>query len=84
LKSLEERKLLVRLASDRDQRVTYVVMTPWGKGLLHRIDEQVHMHVDFSTQQLPQDAREAAISIMMFYIGISLTTRQVTKSNIGR
>jgi hypothetical protein len=54
------------------------------KELLHRIDEQVHLHVDFFTQQLPQDAREAAISIMMFYIGISLTTRQVTKSNIGR
>ena len=83
LKSLEERQLLVRLASDRDQRVTDVVVTQQGKELLHRIDEQVHVHVDFFTQQLPQEAREAAISIMMFYIGISLTTRQATKSSIG-
>ena len=83
LKSLEERHLLVRLASDRDQRVTYVVVTQQGKELLHRIDEQVRVHVDFFTQQLPQEAREAAISIMMFYIGISLTTRQATKSTIG-
>ncbi len=83
LKSLEERQLLVRLASDRDQRVTYVVVTQQGKELLHRIDEQVRVHVDFFTQQLPQEAREAAISIMMFYIGISLTTRQATKSTIG-
>ena len=73
----------MRLASDRDQRVTDVVVTQQGKELLHRIDEQVHVHVDFFTQQLPQEAREAAISIMMFYIGISLTTRQATKSTIG-
>lgn len=83
LKSLEERKLLVRHASDRDQRVTYAVVTPRGRDLLHRIDEQVHRHVDFFTQQLPQEAREAAISIMMFYIGVSLATRPVAKSNIG-
>jgi DNA-binding MarR family transcriptional regulator len=83
LKSLEKRKLVVRLASDRDQRVTYVVVTTRGKELLHRIDEQVHLHVDFFTQQLPQDVREAAISIMMFYIGISLATRQAAKSNTG-
>jgi DNA-binding MarR family transcriptional regulator len=83
LKSLEARQFLVRLASSRDQRVTYVEVTQQGKELLHRIDEQVHVHVDFFTRQLPQEAREAAISIMMFYIGISLTTRQVSKSTIG-
>lgn len=73
LKTLEERKLLLRQSSPQDQRVTYVAITAQGKELLHRIDEQVHLHVEYFSRRLTQDAREAAISIMMFYIGVSLT-----------
>ena len=80
LKSLEERKLLVRLSSEEDQRVTLVVVTQQAKDLLHRIDEQVHVHVDYFTRQLTQDAREVAISIMMFYIGVSLNVGNVAKA----
>jgi DNA-binding MarR family transcriptional regulator len=72
LKELQKDGLIVRTRSDTDQRVTLVMVTPRGRELLHRIDEQVHVHVDYFTQQLTQEAREAAISTMMFYIGISL------------
>jgi DNA-binding MarR family transcriptional regulator len=80
LKSLEKRRLVNRLSSDHDQRVTYVVVTPEAKQLLHRIDEQVQMHVDYFTRQLTQDSREAAISILMFYVGISLNAGNATRA----
>ena len=53
LKSLlEEKGFVLRLASERDQRVNYAVVTLQGKQLLHRIDEQVQVHVDYFTRQL--------------------------------
>lgn len=80
LKSLEKKGFVVRLSSDRDQRVTYAVVTSQGKQLLHRIDEQVQVHVDYFTRQLTQNAREAAISIVMFYFGISLNAGNATRA----
>jgi DNA-binding MarR family transcriptional regulator len=72
LKSLEQRGYVARMRSATDQRAMLVSVTARGTRLLHRIDEQVHDHVDYFTRQLSQEAREAAISIMMFYIGVSL------------
>lgn len=80
LKSLEAKKLVRRVPSAVDQRVTFAMVTPQGKEVLHRIDEQVQVHVDYFTRQLSRDAREAAMSILMFYIGISLNSGNVTRA----
>ena len=72
LKSLEQAGYVERGRSARDQRSTLVAVTPKGRSLLHHIDEQVQAHVDYFTHQLSTQARETALSIMMFYIGASL------------
>jgi DNA-binding MarR family transcriptional regulator len=79
IKSLESMGHVARLRSDRDQRTTLVAVTPKGRKLLHHIDEQVQIHVDYFTRQLSQEAREAALSTMMFYIGVSLAVPSVTR-----
>ncbi len=80
LKSLEQGGHVRRIRSESDQRVTFVTVTPKGKEVLHRIDEQVQAHVDYFTRQQSQDAREAAISIMLFYVGISLHAPSATRA----
>ena len=80
LKSLEHMGHVVRERSESDQRAMLVMMTPKGRSLLHRIDEQVQIHVDYFTHQLSQQTREAALSIMMFYIGVSLGDRSATRA----
>lgn len=56
----------------------YAVVTSQGKQLPHRIGQHVRVRVDCFTRQLTQDAREAAISIVMFYFGISLNAGKGT------
>jgi DNA-binding MarR family transcriptional regulator len=80
LKALVEKGHVVRIHDAKDQRVTFVAVTARGKQALHRIDEQVQAHVDYFTRQLSQDDREAALSIMMFYIGISLDAPSATRA----
>ena len=80
LKSLELMGYVARVRGEHDQRTTLVTVTPHGRKLLHRIDEQVHVHVDYFTGQLSQEARETALSIMMFYIGVSLGDPSATRA----
>jgi len=47
-------------------------VTRKGQELLHRIDEQVQIHVDYFTRSLTPAETEAALSILMFYVGVSL------------
>jgi DNA-binding MarR family transcriptional regulator len=65
---------VTRVRSEDDQRVIFAAITAKGMNTLHRIDEQVHVHVEYFARQLDQNAREAVISIVMFYVGISLAT----------
>ncbi len=80
VKSLESMGCVARLRSKRDQRETLVTATAKGRKLLHHIDEKVQVHVDYFTRQLSQEAREAALSIMMFYIGVSLGAASATRA----
>jgi DNA-binding MarR family transcriptional regulator len=80
LKSLQKKGHIARVRSDGDQRVTLVAVTRKGVALLHHIDEQVQVHVDYFTHRLSAQDRETALSIMMFYIGISLGERGIAKS----
>lgn len=75
LKSLERAGLVGRVRSTQDQRAMLVGITPEGRKLLQQIDERVQTHVDYFTQQLSAQAREIALSIMMFYIGVSFGER---------
>lgn len=72
VKALERKGHVTRIRDADDQRVTYSAITPKGINTLHRIDERVHVHVDYFASQLDQNTREAVISIVMFYVGISL------------
>lgn len=72
VKSLERKEFVTRVRSEKDQRVIFSAITAKGMDTLHRIDEQVHVHVEYFARQLDQNTREAVISMVMFYVGISL------------
>jgi DNA-binding MarR family transcriptional regulator len=66
-------KGLVSRSRDRDdQRVMWISVTQKGLSVLYRIDEKVQAAVDRFTRGLSDSRTEAAISILMFYAGVSL------------
>ena len=73
VKILVQKRYAVRRRSDDDHRATWVEVTEAGKRMLHELDERVQIHVDYFNRQLAQDQREAALAILMFYVGVSLT-----------
>lgn len=73
-KDLVEKKYLTRAKSAEDQRAALLSITKEGRRLLHEIDEEVQLHTDYFNQQLESQQREAALSILLFYVGISLDT----------
>lgn len=53
----------------QDQRVVNLVATRAGEDVLVAIDREVRTHVDYFTQQLSAQQKEAAIAIFAFYVG---------------
>ena len=72
VKALVARGLIATKRDKQDSRVNWVQVTKEGRALLHRIDEQVQFHVDYFTRGLSSEETEAALSILMFYAGVSL------------
>ncbi len=72
MKSLATKGLIATARDKADSRVNWVRVTSAGRAALHRIDEQVQMHVDYFTRSLSPEQTEAALSILMFYAGVSL------------
>jgi len=72
-RSLVAKKLLSRTRGQHDQRVIIVSVTPSGRELLRTIDAEVKVHVDDFASTLSPREREAALSILMFYVGTSLS-----------
>ena len=72
VKGLVEKGLLTRSKVGGDRRVTLVSISKNGKQLLHAVDEQVQLHVDYFNKQVTPEEREAAVSILLFYVGVSL------------
>ena len=72
VKLLVKKGHVTRERDKDDSRVAWVKVTPKGRALLHHIDEQVQAHVDYFTRGLPPAETEAALSILMFYAGVSL------------
>ena len=70
---LVAKKLLSRTRAQHDQRVIIVRVTDAGRKLLHAIDAEVKVHVDYFAASTPKE-REAALSILMFYVGTSMST----------
>jgi DNA-binding MarR family transcriptional regulator len=72
IKLLLTKQYVTRERDRQDSRVAWVRVTKKGQDLLHRIDEQVQIHVDYFTRNLEPPETEAALSILMFYAGASL------------
>jgi DNA-binding MarR family transcriptional regulator len=71
-KGLEHSTYAVRSQGHEDQRVTNVAITPAGRDLLHKIDEQVQFHVGYFARQLSPEQRATALEIFAFYVGTKL------------
>jgi DNA-binding MarR family transcriptional regulator len=72
VKTLVKKKYAVRKRSEDDQRAIWVEATESGKKMLHDLDSRVQVHVDYFNRQLAPEQREAALAILMFYVGVSL------------
>jgi len=71
VKALAAKRTVTRVRDASDNRVTWVAVTKTGRDLLHRVDEEVQRHVDYFTRGLTPQQTEAALSILMFYAGVS-------------
>lgn len=71
VKSLAAKGYITRTRDKTDSRVSWIKLTREARSLLHRIDEQVQIHVDYFTRSLSAQQTEAALSILMFYAGVS-------------
>jgi DNA-binding MarR family transcriptional regulator len=71
VKSLQAKGFVVRSRDKTDNRVSWIKITKEARALLHQIDEQVQIHVDYFTRNLTAQQTEAALSILLFYAGVS-------------
>ncbi len=72
VKALAAKGLIETKKDKQDSRVNWVHVAKDGQALLHRIDEQVQNHVEYFTRGLTSEETEGALSILMFYAGVSL------------
>jgi DNA-binding MarR family transcriptional regulator len=72
VKMLVAKNYVTRARDKSDARVAWVKVSKTGQALLHRIDEHVQIHVDYFTRGLTGPQTEAALSVLMFYAGVSL------------
>jgi DNA-binding MarR family transcriptional regulator len=72
IKALQERGLVSRVRGAEDRRINQVTVTKAGRQLLHQMDRQVKVHVDYFIAQLNPEQKERAVAIMLFYVGMSV------------
>ncbi|MEY4880105.1 MAG: hypothetical protein RJB62_1574 [Pseudomonadota bacterium] len=72
VKSLLEKGHVKTEPDASDKRVSWISVTKKGQGLLRRIDERVHLHVEAVLGTLKPEETEAAAAILLFYAGASL------------
>jgi DNA-binding MarR family transcriptional regulator len=72
VQELADRGLVLRSRDGDDQRVMWIKVTGKGRSMLYQIDERVQAQVDRFTEGFSENRTEAAISILMFYAGVSL------------
>ena len=84
IQTLAGKGLLMRSRDADDQRVMWIKVTAKGRTVLYHVDEQVQAQVDRFTRGVAENRTEAAISILMFYAGVSLKPAvRVTPSGGG-
>lgn len=71
VKALVKAGYAARRRDTEDQRVMLVSVTEDGRKLLVKIDEDVQFHVDYFTTNLSREEKESALSILLFYVGLS-------------
>ena len=72
IKILLKKGYVLREPDKSDKRVTWVKVTKPGRDLLRRVDDRVQIDVDYFAHSLTAAETEAALSILMFYVGVSL------------
>jgi DNA-binding MarR family transcriptional regulator len=72
IRELVDKGFVTRTVAPQDRRVMEVGLTEEGRGLLRKIDSDVHVHVEYFQRQLTDDERAAALGIFTFYVGASL------------
>jgi DNA-binding MarR family transcriptional regulator len=72
-------KLLVAKKLVTATRDSWVQVTKAGRALLHAIDDQVQIHVDYFTGGLSAKETEAALSILLFYAGVTFRPPKAMK-----
>jgi DNA-binding MarR family transcriptional regulator len=72
VKTLVAKGYVVATRDKKDSRVNWIKITRQGRALLQSIDERVQVDVEYFTQALSAQQTEAALSILMFYAGVSL------------
>jgi DNA-binding MarR family transcriptional regulator len=75
VKLLVDLRLVERRRDTTDQRVAWLSVTASGRAMLHKIDDGVQRHVAYFTDALTSSEREAALSILLFYVGVSLRSK---------
>ncbi len=70
VKWLAAQQLVERRPDPSDQRAMTLTATDKGIDLLYQVDADVKREVDYFTSKLGQAEKEAAISILMFYVGL--------------
>lgn len=73
LRQLAVRELATRESSDEDRRVSLARPTAEGRDLIRRIDEGVHVQVAYLQTTLSPEERAAALGVLAFYVGATLT-----------
>src|SRR5262249_51370586 len=79
LKMLVAKKLVAASRDKSDNRVSWVKVTKAGRATLHAIDEQVQIHVDYFTRGLSDKETEAALSVLLFYAGVTFHSPKPAK-----
>lgn len=73
IKELVEKGYADRTRGGDDGRATRVAITKAGSALLHKIDSDVTQHIEHFSRQLTSTQKEQVLSILMTYVGISIS-----------
>ena len=71
VKMLTAKRYVTRVGDAKDNRVIWVKISKSARDLLDRIDAGVQIHADYFTRGLSPQQTESALSILMFYAGVS-------------
>lgn len=78
--SLVAKGMVTRHSSTADKRVTEIEISAEGAELIKKIDQKVHVHMDYFQTQLTEPQRLAALAIFTFYLGFGNPTPELVSS----